>query len=73
MALSCLCKDDEDRGLWIDAICINQYDLDERSSQVANMEHIYRDARLVVVFLGEFWLGCDAVIDMMMIGSQDST
>ena len=43
---------DRSRRLWIDAICINQGDLEERSSQVLLMRHIYRYASRVVVWLG---------------------
>ncbi|KAL2277885.1 hypothetical protein FJTKL_15165 [Diaporthe vaccinii] len=38
--------------LWIDAICINQEDHDERASQVMIMSDIYRQAQQVVIFLG---------------------
>ena len=41
------------RTLWIDAICINQADLEERASQVSIMEHIYRNCSLCLVWLGE--------------------
>lgn len=37
--------------LWIDAICINQDDIQERSSQVRLMRHIYRGARQVAVWI----------------------
>ncbi|KAK4076663.1 uncharacterized protein Triagg1_4266 [Trichoderma aggressivum f. europaeum] len=37
---------------WIDAICINQGDLEERSKQVRIMDHIYSRASTVVVWLG---------------------
>ncbi|KAM0795427.1 heterokaryon incompatibility protein-domain-containing protein [Usnea florida] len=40
------------RTLWIDAICINQQNLHERSSQVKMMGDIYRLADRVVVWLG---------------------
>ena len=40
------------RTLWIDAICINQEDFGERSSQVKRMSDIYRFADRVVVWLG---------------------
>jgi hypothetical protein len=40
------------RTLWIDAICINQADLDERSSQVARMREIYYKSNRVIVWLG---------------------
>lgn len=39
--------------LWIDAICINQGDNCEKSSQVAMMDFIYSRAENVVVWLGE--------------------
>jgi hypothetical protein len=44
----------EDRGriLWIDAICVNQQNLAERSSQVQWMVDIYSLAKLVVAWLG---------------------
>ncbi|KAI3393273.1 hypothetical protein diail_4506, partial [Diaporthe ilicicola] len=38
--------------LWIDSVCINQEDNDERASQVAIMGDIYRQAQQVVIFLG---------------------
>ncbi|KAH7363171.1 heterokaryon incompatibility protein-domain-containing protein [Plectosphaerella cucumerina] len=40
------------RKLWIDAICINQGDLDERSAQVSLMTRIYTRAQAVAVWLG---------------------
>jgi hypothetical protein len=44
---------DKTRALWTDAICINQEDDDEKGKQVANMHNIYRQASLVIVWLGE--------------------
>lgn len=41
------------RILWVDSICINQNDLDERSSQVSLMRDVYHNARRVVVWLGQ--------------------
>ncbi|KAH7175267.1 heterokaryon incompatibility protein-domain-containing protein [Dactylonectria macrodidyma] len=38
--------------LWIDAICVNQSDTEERTAQVALMSHIYSNAKSVVVWLG---------------------
>jgi hypothetical protein len=40
------------RTLWIDAICINQSDLAERSRQVRFMPLIYERAQMVLVWLG---------------------
>ncbi|KAH7324263.1 heterokaryon incompatibility protein-domain-containing protein [Stachybotrys elegans] len=39
--------------LWIDAICINQSDKEEKSWQVQNMKQIYKKARGTIVWLGE--------------------
>ncbi|KAM0162373.1 hypothetical protein ACHAQE_003816 [Botrytis cinerea] len=40
------------RILWVDALCINQDDLDERASQVALMRRVYSDASTVLIWLG---------------------
>ena len=41
------------RVIWADGICINQLDLDERSSQVGMMGDIYRQGKEVQIWLGE--------------------
>jgi hypothetical protein len=51
-ALQHLRYPDRPRTLWIDAICVNQQDLDERSQQVQRMAGIYIRAQCVVVWLG---------------------
>jgi hypothetical protein len=51
-ALLYLRYEDKPRILWIDAICVNQQDLDERSQQVKRMADIYSRATRVVVWLG---------------------
>jgi len=38
--------------IWIDAVCINQSDLKERSEQVKTMQKIYKGAFSLVVWLG---------------------
>ncbi|XXH02304.1 hypothetical protein Hte_008676 [Hypoxylon texense] len=38
--------------IWVDALCINQDDLDERSAQVGRMKDIYHKAWHVVIWLG---------------------
>ena len=43
---------DKPRAFWIDAICVNQQDLAERSQQVQRMAEIYRRAQCVVAWLG---------------------
>jgi hypothetical protein len=44
---------EEPRVLWADAICINQFDTEEKSFQVNMMRDIYRQAHRVLVWLGE--------------------
>ena len=42
-----------ERVMWIDAICINQNNLEERAEQVQLMAKIYGRANRVIVWLGE--------------------
>jgi hypothetical protein len=44
---------DQNRLLWIDAICINQSDDVEKATQIPNMRNIYRLAKGVIVWLGK--------------------
>lgn len=44
---------DQDRVLWIDAICIDQSNAAERGHQVQQMASIYENARQVILWLGE--------------------
>lgn len=43
----------ETRHLWVDALCINQDDKEEKSKQVLRMGETYRKASSVIVWLGE--------------------
>ena len=38
--------------LWVDALCINQCDVDERTRQVRMMKNIYSRAKTVIIWLG---------------------
>lgn len=40
------------RIVWVDAICINQADIQERNIQVANMSRIYSSGNRVIIYLG---------------------
>ncbi|KAI6963456.1 hypothetical protein KC332_g15834 [Hortaea werneckii] len=51
-ALFALRHPDRPRFLWVDAVCINQKDYDERAQQVRIMREIYARAERVVVWLG---------------------
>jgi hypothetical protein len=52
-ALKALRYEADLRTVWIDAICINQEDIDERNAQVQLMAKIYETAQEVVIWLGE--------------------
>ena len=39
--------------VWLDAVCINQNDIEERSLQVLSMKRIYQQALHVCMYLGE--------------------
>lgn len=43
------------RGVWVDAICIDQASKEEKRIQVAMMAKIYEEAAAVAVWLGEKW------------------
>ena len=53
LALHSLRFKDRVRYLWVDAVCINQNDLMEKSQQVAMMSIIYKSARQVICWLGQ--------------------
>jgi hypothetical protein len=44
---------DNDRVLWIDAVCIDQDDLEERANQVAMMDVIYSNTFRNLIWLGD--------------------
>jgi hypothetical protein len=48
--------------LWVDALCINQMDLDERASQVLLMGHIFSSAMEVIIWLGPPRIGFDDMV-----------
>ena len=52
-ALRCVRLPHRDRIVWIDAVCINQADLDERAQQVSMMADIYCSSNGNLVYLGE--------------------
>lgn len=64
-ALQHLRHPSENRTLWIDALCINQNDIEERSSQVNKMGSIYSSAKNVVLWLGRKDAEIDAGFDLL--------
>lgn len=53
------------RPIWIDAVCINQRDDDEKGHQVRRMADIYKRAHRVVVWLGPSENSSDIAMDAM--------
>lgn len=52
-ALRRLRHTDQPRTLWVDQICVNQNDDQEKAQQVSMMARIYESAKQVLVWLGE--------------------
>ena len=52
-ALLSLRLETRDRPLWVDALCINQNDIEERNNQVQRMQSLYQRATRTLVWLGE--------------------
>lgn len=46
-------NESQGRVLWVDAVCINQVDVEERSRQVRIMGRIYKSTRECIMWLGE--------------------
>jgi len=53
------------RFLWIDSLCIDQNNNQDRNHQVSNMGKIYQQAALVLVWLGEQSRYSDQAIDFI--------
>ena len=44
--------DSQQTLVWIDAVCIDQVNLEEKAKQVLLMDHVYKGARFVLVWFG---------------------
>jgi len=64
-AMRYLRREDEARILWIDAVCINQQDLVERSVQVGRMGDIFRNSKQVDVWLGPESASSDVAVNLV--------
>ena len=53
------------KAWWIDAICINQADIEEKNDQVPMMRDIYMIAKRVVAWLGDITPNLQLVIEEM--------
>ena len=72
-ALKCFRKQDKQRIIWIDAICIDQNNIQERNEQVPRMRSIYQRATGVLIWLGEASDDSDLGLDLVkgMGGSKE--
>ncbi|RYP15780.1 hypothetical protein DL765_005506 [Monosporascus sp. GIB2] len=57
-------------ALWVDAVCINQQDLDERRHQVTMMRDIYASAERVIIWLGEEDAETDVLDSIPLLAAQ---
>lgn len=72
-ALYSVRKPTTDRTIWVDSICVNQDDPEERSHQVNLMKEIYARAFTVLVYLGRASTDDDSSSDiaMSLLGQPD--
>ncbi|KAK4198973.1 ankyrin repeat-containing domain protein [Triangularia verruculosa] len=64
-ALCGLRRSDEDRILWVDALCIDQGNPREKNHQVKQMRHVYENAQNVHIWLGPSTDGIDLLMGLM--------
>jgi hypothetical protein len=69
VALRHLRCDTTSKVLWIDALCINQEDVEERNHQVQHMHKIYGAAQQTIVWLGPAADQSDVVMDCFESGT----
>ena len=65
LALRCLQRKIEVRIFWVDFVCINQDDLDERKQQVQIMYQIFSKAEKVIAYLGAEADGSEGLPDLL--------
>jgi hypothetical protein len=63
---------DATRLVWVDAICIDQGNIDERNAQVAMMGQIFQSARRVVIDIGETSDSSDEALHAIMHCSEQT-
>ena len=70
-ALRHLRYEKRDRILWVDALCINQGDDEERTQQVARMASVYSKAWSTVIYLGDQDTDADEAFNALEMFAQD--
>lgn len=53
VALKKMRQKDQEWPIWIDALCVNQSDIEERNHQVGFMRQVYSKASSVIIWLGD--------------------
>ncbi|KAK4204968.1 heterokaryon incompatibility protein-domain-containing protein, partial [Triangularia verruculosa] len=71
-ALRCLQLKDEDRVIWVDAICIDQSNEIERGHQVRHMSDVYKEAARVIYWLGPPSLLTDICLDGLELLQEET-
>ncbi|KAL8408889.1 hypothetical protein RB594_007354 [Gaeumannomyces avenae] len=70
-ALSCVRNRHLERVLWIDAVCIDQGNDEEKGWQVQSMAKIYANANRVIVWLGEAVDNGDRALQGICVAAQE--
>jgi hypothetical protein len=60
------------RTIWVDAVCIDQYNKDEKGHQIRVMPAIYAKASRVIVWLGAAQDDSDQALESIRIASEKS-
>jgi hypothetical protein len=64
-ALEAIRRPDQDLLIWVDAICLNQEDTQEKNHQVGQMGKIYEAAQSIYLWLGRSADGSESCFDYM--------
>lgn len=70
-ALRSIRKPNTERRIWMDSICVNQDDPEERSHQVGLMQKLFARAFTVLVYLGQESVEHDSSMAMSLLGQPD--
>jgi hypothetical protein len=62
-----------DRIVWVDAICIDQTNTEEKSRQVQSMAKIYAKASRVIVWLGEAAATSDQALEVLRMSPNQQS